>query len=301
MKRFLILTVVVLMLFAMVACNSKEPVNNSTNNTQTEETKASTEATQPNEGPFDGLVAVNNAKCAIKITELDPDNINGYTLKVELENKSSDMACTFRVEKSSVNGVQCVPSFTVEVGPGKKANKEITFSDSFLADFTAEEYTDIELTFWVYAVENFDMVDIANETVHVYPFGASKATKFERPTQDSDKVIVDNDKVTVIVTGYENDETAEYSVNLFLVNKLNEEVVFKFDNASINGFTDNAFYATSVSAKNCAFSKIFWSADVLQKNGIESVEEIAFLLRAFGYDDWFDEDDLVNMNVTLNP
>ena len=39
---------------------------------------------------FEEVVAIDNAECAVKITEIDPDNMWGYTLKAQLENKSTE-------------------------------------------------------------------------------------------------------------------------------------------------------------------------------------------------------------------
>lgn len=49
----------------------------------------------------------------------------GYTLKAQLENKSTEKTYMFSVESASINGVQCDPMFASEVAAGKKANEEI--------------------------------------------------------------------------------------------------------------------------------------------------------------------------------
>lgn len=45
-------------------------------------------------------------------------------------------------------------------------------------------------------------------------------------TQILNNVIIDNDYVTVIVTGYEDDEIWGYTANLFLLNKTDKTVMF---------------------------------------------------------------------------
>lgn len=116
----------------------------------------------------------------------------------------------------------------------------------------------------------------------------------------TDNVIIDNDYVTVIVTGYEDDEIWGYTANLFLLNKTDKTVMFSVDDASVNGFMADPFYATSVSAGKCAFSSMAWSDTTLEENGITEVEEIEVLFRAYDADDFMGED-FANEVITLNP
>ena len=67
------------------------------------------------------------------------------------------------------------------------------------------------------------------------------AVAFVREAQATDNVIIDNDYVTVIVTGYEDDEIWGYTANLFLLNKTDKTVMFSVDDASVNGFMADPF------------------------------------------------------------
>jgi len=99
---------------------------------------------------------------------------------------------------------------------------------------------------------------------------------------------------------YEDDEIWGYTVNLFLLNKTDKNVMFSVDEASVNGFMADPFYASSVSAGKCSFSSMAWSDTTLEENDITSVEEIEFKFRAYNEDDWSD-DDFANETITLNP
>lgn len=100
--------------------------------------------------------------------------------------------------------------------------------------------------------------------------------------------------------GYEDDEIWGYTANLFLLNKTDKTVMFSVDDASVNGFMADPFYATSVSAGKCAFSSMAWSDTTLEENGITEVEEIEVLFRAYDADDFMGED-FANEVITLNP
>lgn len=309
MKKLLALILATLMLLSLAACYVETPSNNNDNNNNQSQnqTNGNTESNNQtngtenkNEITFSELVAIDNGKCFIKVTEIDPDNIWGYTLKVQLENKSTDKTYMFSVESSAINGIQCDPFFATEVAAGKKANKEISFTNSALEESGIEDYTDIELTFRVYDTDDWMADDVAKETIHIYPYGEDKVVKYVRASQASDNVIIDNQYVTVIVTGYEDDDILGYTVKLFLLNKTDKNIMFSVDDVSVNGYMADPFFAKTVSAGKCAFSSMSWSDTTLENNGITAIQEIEFILRAYDADNWL-ADDFVNKTVTLKP
>ena len=133
-----------------------------------------------------------------------------------------------------------------------------------------------------------------------YPYGEDNATRYTREAQESDTVIGDNKYVTAIVTGYEYDDLWGYTANLYLVNKTQSSVMFSAEDVSVNGYMCDPFYATTVSAGNCAFSSMSWYDSSLEECEITEVTEIEFTLRAYDSDNWLDED-FANITVTLNP
>lgn len=306
MKRIATLLLIFLMLFSLTACGGETTnnENNTTNGTEQaassqEETKKEDSKTE-NEITFAEMIAVENEECIIKITGIEPDNMWGYTVKALLENKSAEKTYMFSVESAAINGVQCDPFFATEVAAGKKSNENISFTNDVLKENGIDEYTDIELTFRVYDSNDWTADEVARETIHIYPYGEDKAETFVREVQTSDNVIIDNEYVTVIVTGYEKDDIWGYAAKLFLLNKTDKNVMFSVDEASINGFMADPFYATSVSAGKCAFSSMSWSDSTLEENEITEVETIEFKFKAYDADNW-SGDDFVNETVVLNP
>lgn len=312
MKRLTALLLTFTLLFSLAACsgdvtgaNRTTPSENNNNTSSPKEESTgdgqiSDKDRSANEISFTELVVVDNDECTIKIASIDPDNLWGYTLKVQLENKSSEKTYMYSVESAAINGVRSDPFFATEVAAGKKSNNDITFSDSELTDNGVGDFTDIELTFRVYDSDDWMADAVARETVHVYPYGEDKAVTFVRTPLDTDNVILDNDSVTVIVTGYEDDDIWGYTVNLFLLNKTNKNVMFCVDEASVNGYMADPFYATEVAAGKCAFSSMSWSDSTLEDNGITAIEEIEFKFRAYDSENWFD-DDFANDTITLKP
>lgn len=247
---------------------------------------------------FTEYVAVDNEECAITITGIEPDNLWGYTVTLQAENKNSEKTYMFSLESAAINGVQTSALFATEVAPGKKANSDITFSDSALQKNGITKYTDIELTFRVYDGNDWSADPVAHETVHIYPYGEESAETYTRTMQTNDIVLVDNDKVMVVATGYEMDDIWGFTVNLYLENKSDAEVMFSVDDASVNGYMMDPFFANSVLPGKCTFTAISWGNSSLEENKIDAVHEIEMRIRAYDNNNWMG-DDFANEVVTL--
>ena len=217
----------IVMLFSLTACggntasnsNKIEAAAQSKNDNDNVNTLAQSKSDikadkgKEKEITFTEVVAVDNDECSIKITGVNADKLKGVTLKAQLENKSTEKTYMFSVETAAINGIKCDPFFAAEVAAGKKSNNEIRFTGDDLKENGVGDYTDIELTFRVYDTNDWMADPVAKETVHIYPYGEDKAVKFVRESQPDDNIIVDNEFVTIIVTGYENDKIWGYTVN----------------------------------------------------------------------------------------
>lgn len=248
---------------------------------------------------FEEITAIDNDFCTVKITGIEQDNLCGYTLKVYLENKSSDKTYMYSVVDGAVNGVAWDPLFATEVAAGKKKNDEISFSDND-KEALIPEFTDIELIIRVYDSNNWGEDDVANETIHIYPLGEDKATVYVREPQPTDTVIVDNDQISVIVTGYEADGFWGYAAKMYLVNKTDKVLMFSVDDVSVNGFMCDPLWATSIAPGKVAFADMDWSKSSFEENGITEVEAIEMVFRVYDWNNWSAED-IFNETITLNP
>ncbi|WP_294560502.1 hypothetical protein [uncultured Traorella sp.] len=279
------------LMISMTACSSADSDDSGENNDNT--------PVETEEISFEEITVVDNEQCTIKITGIEPDNMWGYTLNAYLENKSEDKTYMFSVQNASVNGLQTDPLFATTVAAGKKSNEEINFSED-LSSYGLTDFTDIQLTFRVYDNDDWMADDVALQTVHVYPYGEDKATTFVRESQSTDHVIVDNENVTIIVTGYDEDGIWGYTMHLYLVNKTDSEVMFSVDDVSVNGFMADPFWAASVAAGKAAFSDVSWSDSTFEENDITTVEEIEMTWSVYNNEDWT-QDDIYNETVVLNP
>lgn len=252
---------------------------------------------------FEAFTPIDNDECSVTIKELEPKSVWGYTVKVGLENKSSDKTYMFSVKTASVNGVVADPLFATEVAPRKKANESIIFMASELKENGITDFTDIEFAFRVYDSNDWSADNVADETFHIYPYGKDKAVSFIRDSQSSDQVLVDDDNVTVIITGKEDDPIWGYTLKLFIVNKTGTEIMVSADEASVNGYMMDPFFAKSVPSGKCAFTSMSWSHSALEENGISEVTEIEgieFKLRVYDSNNW-SASDFFNDVIKVTP
>lgn len=256
---------------------------------------------------FESTVLVDNDECTITIKNIDPNGESGFTLKVLLENKSSDKTYEFVVDRAYVNGLYADPFFMTNVAPGKKANESISFedtSDTSLEKAGITDFTDIELHFRVSDEDNWEADPVVDDSFHIYPYGEDKVEKYERAPKDTDTVLIDDDYSTVIVTGYSADSYGDYHVELYLVNKTDKKILFRVDDASINGFMVDQFFMLDLGANNCAYSDVTWYKKDLKENDIDinSIEEIELPFKVCEFDEDYWEGDVYSEDVfTLKP
>ena len=309
MKKYYQVLISSIITLALVGCgNSNSSASNGNqgdikaSNTASSEAKETVESAETSEKEikFEEITFVDNDECSIKLTELDPDGTWGYTVKALLENKSADKNYMFSVINASINGVQSDPFFAEQVAPGKKSNASISFMDSSLEQNGITDETDIKLSFRVYDSDDWTADNVAEETVHVYPYGEENATVYERESQPSDIVLFDNEYGSATVIGFDPDSSWGYEAKLFLVNKTDNPMMFSAENVSVNGFMIDPFFATEVGPQEKAFSSMNWSTSDLEENDIETVENIEMTMRAYNSSD-FTAGDYFSDTVSITP
>lgn len=113
-------------------------------------------------------------------------------------------------------------------------------------------------------------------------------------------VLADNDDILFKITGVENDPIWGYSLNVYIENRTEAELMFSIDDVSVNGFMCDPFWADSVTAGKKSNSSISWFESNFAENGITDVEEIVFTLRVYDCND-FTADDVLLQTFTIAP
>ena len=333
MKKILTLLLSISMSLLLVSCNSgtasEDPQSESTtasenvedaestateieapNSTEIASVEESTTVTVEEEAeslvPFEETAVMDNDICSITITDLQPNGSGTFSLFTQFTNKSSG-AYDFFV-RAAVNNVQCSTWFrsteftnVLKLAAGEEAEPEVDLSDYMLSENGIGDYTDIELTFSVCEEGNW-METVYEETLHLYPYGEDKAVTYMREGQPSDNVIIDNDYVTITVTGYDAVDTSNYNINLFLDNKTDDKINLYVGKVTLNGTEASAFMGDGTGAilypGKCTYSVIGLFGTALEEAGSDNVEEIQFQLMA--YANSFDNE-IINETITLNP
>ncbi len=300
-KKFFISAIGVILALSITACGSSSEGSDTATIAEAEETETETvEEEVADETVFNGMTVVDNDECVIEISPLESGGIFGASLPVYLENKSSDKTYMFSLQSLAIDDLEISSVFAKEVAPGQKADEEIDIMDPSLGTAGINEYSDIELTFRVYDMGDWLAAPVALETVHIYLYGEENANSYVREPESTDNILIDDDNVTVIVTGYDPDSMWGYAVDFYLVNKTDTEVMFSEENASVNGHMIDPYWAASLSAGKSRYSSMSFSNGSLEDNEIVNVEEIEFTLKAIDDTDFMAQP-YVEETVVLNP
>ncbi|MBQ6582528.1 MAG: hypothetical protein IJH77_01735, partial [Mogibacterium sp.] len=89
-----------------------------------------------------------------------------------------------------------------------------------------------------------------------------------------------------------------FDLSIFVENKTDKTIMFAVEDASVNGYMLDPFFATEVSPGKKENTEISWLKDDLEKNGIETVEEIELQIRAYDVEDW-EADALIDDTFTI--
>ena len=297
-KKILAAVLVLTMALSVAACASDSSGETEPSTTGTAATVPST-TTKVDLSQFETKTLVDTEDMLFQITAITDDPIWGYTLKAQIENRT-DKDLMFTLEDVSVNGFMCDPYFAATVTAGMKANKDISFSTDTLEESGIKTVTDIEFALRVYDSDNWSADDILEEDFRIYPLGKEAATVQTRQPQDSDIVLFDNEKCTMVITSFEPDSIWGYSALVYLVNKTDDKLMFSVGDAAINGYMCEPYFAQTVAPGKQCITRISWSKSALEGSGITEVESISLPVRVYDAEDW-NAKDLIDETFTVKP
>lgn len=98
--------------------------------------------------------------------------------------------------------------------------------------------------------------------------------------------IADNESCIFTITDVEMDDIWGLTLHAQCVNKTDKKLMFTIEDASVDSYSIDPFWAEEVTAGKTANSDISFSKDSLEKCGIKSADEITFTLKVYDSDDW---------------
>lgn len=234
--------------------------------------------------PAFSQVLIDNDDLYFAIKDVRSDAAYGYEWKVYVENRT-DKNLMFSFEKVSVNDVMCDPFWAEVINAGKKGNCEITWMRDSLQEKQIGDVTRVDFTLNVYNNDDYTEAALMHDPFTVFPLGEENAAAAVREPAATDHVLVDDDNCSVIITGYEPDNSWGYAMKLYLVNKTDRDMVFSVDNSSVNGIMCDPFWADIVCAGKTSYSTVLWDKNALAENDISEVEEISLPLKVYADED----------------
>ncbi|MBP3458861.1 MAG: hypothetical protein J6K58_06600 [Lachnospiraceae bacterium] len=232
---------------------------------------------------FPETVIVDNEEVTFIIESIDADNMWGYTLKVYLENKT-DKDLMFAMENASVNGYMCDPFWASTVNAGMKDNTDISFKADDFEKYHISDVTDIEFKLRVYDANDWTADNVVNEIYTIYPSGEDAYATYIREPESTDVVLYDDENCAVTITSIEPDNMWGYTINVYLENKTDQNLMYAIESSSVNGYMSNPLWATEVAAGKKEISNISWSSSDFEANGITDVENITMQFRVYDAD-----------------
>lgn len=226
-------------------------------------------------------IIVDDDNCTVIATEIIPDGMWGFTVKVLLENKT-DNNVMFSMDNVSVVGYMIDPFWAQEVAPGKKAVSEISFSNSDLKKCGIASVDEIMFELLVYDTEDWAAEKLVDDTFAIYPTGLTAETVVypDRQGVEGERVILDNELCVFIVQSVDPDDLWGYTLKCYIENKTDNNVMFTWDGVSVNGFMCDPYWAKTVAGEKRVYTDISFSTSDFETCSIETVTDIEFTLKA---------------------
>ena len=308
MKRLILMVLCLALVLGLCGCGSKpapatEPAPAPTIPAEIPTTPAPTEA--PTEAPADynlsDQVLVDNGNCTFTVTGTEFNDHLGLQIHVLCENKSG-RPLMFSWNNVSVCGFMYDPLWAEEVAAGKKVNTTIGIDTFALEQMNVDSVDAITFDLLVQDSEAFMEAPVVNESFTIYPTGKQpdQVVFPEYRHTEQETVIVDNGDVTFIIMNVDDELAEYYTLNCYMANHTDRNLMFFWDDVSVNGFMVNPFWSLSVAAGKQAYAEIIFFRSDLDQQDIEVVQDIEFRLQVSDSDDW-EADYLLDQVYTFKP
>lgn len=293
MKRIFAFLLAMAMLLSLAACSEpeskdrdrdkdKEPVE------QTEPTGSTEPEQPPLTAPEDyrGEVLVDNDICTVSVDQITVDPFWGYTLELSLENKTSTAVC-FSVSAVSVNGIMCEPLWAVELAAGeKKAGEQISFFETELQDRGIWQVADVSFRLEVTDAEDLWADPLLMQWCSVQPLGQEAVAQYCTHEQPEGQVLLDDEYCTVILTGFDPEDSMGYAMGLYVLSKTDRALRVAMNDVSVNGVMLDPYWGSTLAPRKLVLLDAIWTQEDLKACQIRDLTKIEFTFAVSDLDDW---------------
>ena len=250
--------------------------------------------------PLENATLFDGEDASFTITKVEDNDHLGMQLHVQCLIKSS-RDLMFSWDTVSVCGYMYDPMWAVEVAAGKTANTTIDLDTYALENMGIGSVDEITFTLRISDAEDWMKAPLTEAVHTIYPTGLNADTLVlpPHPAYKTQVVIAEDENFRFVVEDAFDDVSA-YVLQVYVENKSDRNLMFSWDQVSVNGKMIDPFWAVSVAAGKRAVSEVSFSRVDLEANGITDVSGIEFKLVVSDYDDWT-APNLTEQVYTYNP
>jgi len=311
MKKIICVLIALMLVVSLAACgssggSSQNSSGGSSGNNAAPQNNSENKGNKDQDPPkaaytVENAVIADNDSCRLTLTSVK-DGKSYLDLVFLCENKLSDKTLMFSIDDVTADGYVVSTFFAEEVAAGKKSNETMSLDKKDLSAWGVDAVDELSMKLRVYDSNDWLADEFVEDRFDVYLTGksASEVVYPERMRKEGETVVVDNDSCSFVIYENYHDSIWGYTLSVYLQNKTDHEIMFSWDDTSVNGFMIDPLWARSVPAGKAAYSTINFSDSKLEENGIKEVSEIEFELRVHNEEDYSAKDH-VNEVFTYKP
>lgn len=290
--------------FVLTGCSSGSTAASSSSNAKevnsTSSTAAAATAAAKTAAPDFSETIVDDDNVLFQIVSTESSNVfRAYGWNVYIENKTDkNLMCS--LSDVSVDGYMCDPFWAKTVSAGMKANEEISWAKTTFETAGITDVTNVTFTLTVYDSDDWTADHLIDTQYTVYPQGEAADRDYPRVPVDGEETLFDNDSCTMVILGQSEDSSFyAFSENVYLENKTDHTLMFSTNDATVNGYMCDPYWAVTVAPMKKCYTSIDWSTSTFENNGITSVDTITLPIRVYDSDNWTGSN-FVDDTFTLN-
>lgn len=249
--------------------------------------------------PFEEQVILDEGRCRVTATGIDPENPAGYAIRLKLEN-GTDRDLFFEVTRKTANGVWFEPDVLETLGSGDTREALVSFPAELVPVLGEDGITDIELSVLLEDYSSGEREIIAEGAGHLYPAGEESKTRYEREPRPDDQVVFEREGITLTYIGNTVSQLRGPALLFIAENQLEKDInVLPDPDANVDGYTiavDQMWSMGNVGAGYQGLFCIYLDEDDVRyafPEGLDSAETLTLWLQV--------DEDLGEYDPTVDP
>ncbi len=224
-------------------------------------------------------VLVDQDGIVITAMEYTTDAIFGDGIKLLIEN-NSEKNVTIGCKALVVNDYMLTDLFAADIAAGKKSNEIMYLSSSELEAAGIESVGQIEVYFQIFNGETYEEIF----TTDVVTIQTSDYANMDTTPNDVGTELYNAGGIRIVGKAVEENSFWGKAILLYIENSSGENVGVQCDNMSINGFMMTPYFSCDVYDGKKSISGITILSTDLEKNGIESIEDVELQFHIYNVD-----------------